>query len=196
MSWLLSSPHLMLVGVAVSIVGAVVLELAFRRRPRAPRTLPRGQRRGMAVVSTVSTVLFCMAAVLTVVRDDTRIATGTAFFVFFCGCTAVVFAIRWPFDEQLGGDRAPGDRRPGLPVFCAKAELLSERRLDAGPVQHLALNLGGGQTFRGQNLQLEPVVLARLQVAHGAYQHAAPDQKLRFGRLQARTIPSKLRPVA
>ncbi|MEU1601353.1 hypothetical protein ABZ468_54025 [Streptomyces sp. NPDC005708] len=66
MSWLLSSPHLMLAGVAVSIAGAVVLELAYRRAPRAPRTLPRGQRRGMAVVSTVATVLFCMAAALSV----------------------------------------------------------------------------------------------------------------------------------
>ncbi|MEU1601308.1 hypothetical protein ABZ468_53775 [Streptomyces sp. NPDC005708] len=39
------------------------------------------------------------SAALTVVRDDTRIATGTAFFVFFCGFGSLVFWIRWPLDE-------------------------------------------------------------------------------------------------
>jgi hypothetical protein len=76
-----------------------------------------------------------------------------------------------------------------------KSELVSQRGLDARPIEDFPLDLRGLHSLVADELDLERFLIIRPDMPEGADELARLHQKLPFERLQCLGVIGKIRPV-
>ncbi len=86
-------------------------------------------------------------------------------------------------------------RRCDAPIVGTEAKLTPDRRLNAGPIEDLALDLGGGQRLGAHGLDDQLVSIFGPEMLDCPDTYARLDKELLLGFHEAGFIPDEIRPI-